>query len=1214
VNWLGTPEGGTPARGPGQAAFPIAGVGASAGGLAATTELLRHIGPRPGAGIVIVQHPDPAHESRLLDVLTRVTTLPVEAAHDGHRVVPNRVYVVPPNARSAIAGGVLRLSAWSEDTDPALPIDRFFESLADDLQQRAMGVILSGSGSDGSAGVVAINAAGGVTFAQDASAAFRSMPDSAVATGCVDHQLSPRGIAEELLRRSAEANGVAPTEREEAEFQRLLRLLSKLSGIDFAKYKRATLRRRIQRRVFRHGLHTLGEYLELLDRNPAEAATLCDEVLIHVTRFFRDPASFAALEAHVYPDLLARRRAGAPIRIWVPGCSTGEEVYSLAISLIDFLARADAVDIPIRLFGTDVSASAIARARSGRYAEGIQTDVSPERLERFFAGLDNGYQIRREVREMCVFSRHDATRDPPFSAMDLISCRNLMIYLGAALHARTLSVFHYALKEPGFLLLGSSESIHASPGFASLDGEHNLYRRTPAGPRRTFDFSVPEPADGPALTDPGASRMRGAQEIVREADRLVLAKFAPPGVVINDDLVVVQFRGKTGPYLSPAPGTPSFDLMRMAREELRLALRQTIELARSTHDVAITPGVRLDGEDPARVIDLEVIPMATSGAGQRSFVVLFRDREAGTAGAAPLEPAASPSPLAHQAPLLDRARRELASTRDSLESVNDRLEASNGDLRAANEQVTSSNEELRSTNEELQAAQQEIRESNQELFAINQELIARNAEAKRLNEDLTNVLSSVEIPIVLIGRDESVRRYAPAAARVLGLTPESIGRPIVGVRSVLAVASAELAAEVLAQGSPRERTLQDETGHWYQLTARPYLTHENRIDGTVLVAFDIDPIQKATERLSQAQRERAEKARARSEREFREVLGTTAAGILMTDAAGSIVFVNPSATQLFGYTAAELLGRPVSLLMPERPSQRHAEQRTADPVDREPRGVARERDVVGVRKDGTEVSLQVTLTPLTRETGLLVVCSVTDLSARRESERRIVDYQEKLRQVSFDAALSEERERRRIAADLHDRIGQSLALSQMKLASMPRTGSERTAVDETIELLAQSIVDTRTLIFDLSPPILYELGLKEALSWLAEDLDKRWGMHIEVVADERTLEQTAKLLGDASAALVFRSVKELLTNVLKHARVRAAKVSLRRRDEGLEIDVEDRGAGFDSDARSDGGTAHGRFGLFSVREQMSRLGGTVEIDSDRQRGTRVSLRLPLKPE
>jgi PAS domain S-box-containing protein len=325
--------------------------------------------------------------------------------------------------------------------------------------------------------------------------------------------------------------------------------------------------------------------------------------------------------------------------------------------------------------------------------------------------------------------------------------------------------------------------------------------------------------------------------------------------------------------------------------------------------------------------------------------------------------------------------------------------------------------------------------------------------------------------------------------------------------------------------------------------------------------------------------------------------------------------VNRSALQLFGYTAAELLGQPVSQLMPERLRERHEEQRIAYQADPESRSMAREREVVGIRKDRTEVALQITLTPLTRESGLLVVCFITDLSARRESERRIIDYQEKLRQMSFDAALSDERERRRIAADLHDRIGQSLALSQMKLASMPRTGSERTAVDEAIELLAQSIVDTRTLIFDLSPPILYELGLKEALSWLAEDLGKRWGMDIELVADDLVVDRSAKPLGDASAALVFRAVKELLTNVLKHARVQAAKVSLRRLDEALEIDVEDQGVGFNSAAaHSDVGTAHGRFGLFSVREQMSRLGGTVEIASDERRGTRVSLRLPLRPE
>jgi PAS domain S-box-containing protein len=1185
------------------AGFPIVGVGASAGGLAASIELSRHLGPLPGAGIVIFHHLEPTHESALVEILSRTTPLSVQSADDGSRVEPNRIYIVPPNARLSIEDGLLKLTPRPDGAGAALPIDAFFESLAEDCQHLAIGVILSGSGADGSAGVRAIKAAGGMTFAQDQSAEYRSMPESAVRTGCVDQTLSPRAIAEEIVRWCAEpAWGALP--RTDGEFQRLLRLLQEASGIDFANYKPATIRRRALRRVFLHHMHGMGEYLELLERDPAEAAALCEEVLIHVTSFFRDPASFEALDRRVYPKLLEGRRRTVPLRIWVPGCSTGEEVYSLAIGLLEFLERAGIADLRIQLFGTDVSAPAIARARSARYAESIRSDVSPERLERFFVAVDHGYQVRRDVREVCVFARHDATRDPPFSEMDLISCRNLMIYLGPALQARTLSIFHYALKDLGFLLLGSSETIQASSGFVSLAGARNLYLRAPAGPARNFDFTSPERVDPPAILPSAFSNRAEPVEVHREADRMVLAKFAPPGVIVTEDLAIVQFRGKTGPYLTPAPGAPSFELMRMAREELRLALRQTIDLARSRNGVAIRRGLRVVGEESERIIDLEVMPMPASSAGQRFFLVLFRETKP------VVEPEALEALLdapADAPSLIDQMKQELSLTREYLEATIERLEATNRDLRAANEEVVSSNEELRSTNDELQAAKEEILANNQELHTLNEEMVVRNAETKRLNEDLSNVLSSVEIPIVLIGRDANVRRFAPAAGRVLGLTPEHIGGPMMAVHRRLASASAELAADVLAKLTPRQRTLQDEEGHWYQLTARPYLSGQNRIDGTVLVAFDIDAMQKATERLAEAQRERIEKARASGEREFRDLLATAAVGILMTDPMGRIVHVNPCAMQLFRYAEDELQGQSVNLLVPERLRQRHEQQRSEYQANPEARSMGREREVVGLRKDGTEVALQITLTPLNRESGLLVVCFVTDLSARRESERRIVDYQEKLRQMSFDAALSEERARRRIAADLHDRIGQSLALSQMKLASMPRASTDRTAVDEAIELLAQSSVDMRTLIFDLSPPILYELGLREALSWLAEDLGKRCGLEVEVDA-----EQMPKRLNDTSAALVFRAVRELLTNVVKHAHTSAAKVSMRCRGDAVEIDVEDRGVGFDSlKLQSDLGSAIGRFGLFSVREQMSRLGGTVEIMSGDGCGTRVSLSLPL---
>jgi two-component system CheB/CheR fusion protein len=1156
---------------------------------------------------VIVHHLDPTHDSSLVEILSRATAMPVRVAGGGERVLVNHAYVVPPNAGIFLADGLLHLTPRVEEAGLHLPIDRFFQSLAEDCKAWSIGILLSGSGSDGSLGIRAIKAAGGITFAQDASAEYRSMPESAIATGCVDVILAPRAIAVELSRIGERpALSVEPdsSSGQEPEFARLLFALRQASGIDFGNYKSATIRRRLQRRLLLHRMVNLREYIELVEREPSEASALAEEVLIHVTSFFRDPATFRALDTTVFPRLLENRARGAPIRVWVPGCSTGEEVYSLAISLLEFLAQSKAPETPLKVFGTDVSVNAIEKARAGKYAEGIELDVSRERLTEFFVKTGGNYQIRKDVREACVFARQDATRDPPFSGMDIISCRNLMIYLGPALQARALSIFHYALREPGFLVLGSAETIHSFAGFEVLDAKNKIYQRTSAAPPLLFDFS------DLALTTPNSAVLgipagSSPLDVHREADRLVLAKFAPPGMVVTDDLAIVQFRGKTAPYLDPAPGAPSFDLLRMVREELRLPLRQTIDEARSKQSAAREAGVRLRGPDADGVVDIDVIPLAVAPTRQRFFVVLFREPTLAQApGVTPLVP--EPSLGEAAAAVVGQLRQELASTRQYLESVIEQLEASNEELKAANEEITSSNEELRSTNEELQMAKEEIQATNEELRSVNDEMAVRTAEAVRLSDDLTNVLSSVEIPILLIGRDTRIRRFAPATARVLQIGLADVGRPLSEVPGRLSAASAEMAAEVLARLSPEERTLQDEAGHWYQLTARPYLTLDNRVDGTVIAAFDIDPIQKATESLALAQQERAREALERSENEFRDVLTTAAEGILMTDATGAILFANPAVTELFGYGPEELLGKAVELLVPERLRARHLELREMYLRDPAPRRLGRDREIIGVRKDGTELSVELTLSPVTREHGRLIVCFVTDVTARRASERRIAADQEKLRQMAFDAALAEDRERRRIAADLHDRIGQSLALAQMKLRSLQESGAAPAAVEDAIALLAQSITDTRTLIFDLSPPILYELGLEDALSWLAEDLGKRWGMSIEVDDD-----RLAKPLSDATAGLLFRAVRELLGNVLKHAQTPAAKLVLRRSEDQVEISVEDQGVGFDPHATVPSASSGG-FGLFSVREQIHRLGGTMEIESGAGAGTRVTLRLPLE--
>jgi two-component system CheB/CheR fusion protein len=681
----------------------------------------------------------------------------------------------------------------------------------------------------------------------------------------------------------------------------------------------------------------------------------------------------------------------------------------------------------------------------------------------------------------------------------------------------------------------------------------------------------------------------------RDADRAILASVAPTGVVVTDDLAIVEFRGEIAPYLEPAPGAATLDLLRMAREELRLTLKRAIDDARITGKPARREGVAMGTGGRQRTIDVEVIPFHSMPAGTRLFAVLVTEH------AAPLRAEAlAPSPDAARLAVEESLRRELTSTREYLQSVIEQLEAGNEELRAANEEIVSSNEELQSTNEELQTAKEELQATNEELRTVNDEMLDRNVEATRLADDLTNVLSSAAIPIVILGRDSRVRRFTPAATKTLDLSAADIGRPITETAARVHLPEVPaLVADVLQNLAPLERTVQTEDGRWYRLAVRPYRTLDNRIDGTILSVYDIDALKKAE--LIQAQDRLT-----RNEAGFRHMLTSATEAIVMSEPGGRLVFANDAAARIFGYAQGEMLGLQVDDLLPARLREAHARHREGYVASPTPRRMGTGRDLLALRKDGTEFAVEVALSPMEGSEGRLLVAFITDITVRKDAERKIEDYQAKLQRMVFEAALTEERERRRLAQDLHDRIGQSLALARMKLEGVRGAGAAdvQIAISASVDLLAAAIEDARTLTFELAPPVLYDLGLTPALSWLCEDLERRTGVHIEVAGDD-----VRAPFDDATAALVFRAVRELLTNVFKHAKARSARVVLGRQGEHFGIVVEDGGAGFDVEK-----AAHGRnigFGLFSVREQIARLGGTVDIESAPQRGTRVSLRVPI---
>ncbi len=865
---------------PADDAFPVVGIGASAGGLEAFRQLLSGLPADTGMAFVLIQHLDPKHESKLVELLEKMSSMPVHEAAQGLTVAANQVYVIPPNTNMAIENGRLRLTPRGATRGQHLPLDFFFRSLADDRHAKAIGVVLSGTGSDGTLGLSEIKAAGGLTFAQDEeSAAHSGMPLSAVRSGAVDFVLTPQEIALELARIGRHpylappaSVSVEESPSEDGEpFGKILRLLRSAFGVDFSQYRKTTLRRRIMRRMVLHPLETLADYAKQLESDRAELEALFEDMLINVTSFFRDPEMFETLADYVFPEILKAKSSGTPFRIWTAGCSTGQEAYSMAMALTEYLQ--DKSGAPgIQVFATDLSdAGSLAKARAGHYPESIEGEVSPERLRRFFRKEDGGYRIVKSIRDLCVFAKQNIAQDPPFSRLDLISCRNVLIYMSSPLQQRIIPTFHYALNPCGFLLLGTSETVGGfSDLFEVIDKQHKVYLKKTASQRVYPHFSadryVPRSSVDQEYIEPPPTLI----DWQKEADRVVVGQYAPVGVLINDRLEVLQFRGRTSHYLEAASGEASFNVLSMAREGLFGELRHGISEARKTNEPVVRPGVRVNNDGHIRIVDLKVIPLQLSSAMEPCFLVLFE--EPGSPGVTPIpatprrrtfgrwlagsagrerEPSAAAAPVSAAADEeLEQLRRELTATRDHQQSILEQQEATNEELRSANEEVLSSNEELQSTNEELETSKEELQSLNEELTTVNEQLQNRNLELNQLNNDLTNFFGSTQIPLLMLGNDLRLRRFTPAAEKVLNLHAADLGRPVGDIRVSADVPDLEaLVLEVLDTMQLRESEIKDRKGRWHTLRIRPYRTAENKIEGAVVALLEIDEVKLAQERL-----------------------------------------------------------------------------------------------------------------------------------------------------------------------------------------------------------------------------------------------------------------------------------------------------------------------------------------------------------------------------
>jgi two-component system, chemotaxis family, CheB/CheR fusion protein len=851
------------------ALFPIVGIAASAGGLEAFTQLLRHLPTDTGMAFVLIQHLDPNHKSLLSEILAKTTPMPVSEVLDGVTVEPNQIYIIPPNTKMLLSAGVLQLTPREKIQGKYMPADAFFTSLAAERGRKAIGVVLSGGDGDGSLGLKAIKAAGGVTFAQcEDTAQFDSMPNTAVATGNVDFVLPPQKIAEELTNLSRNRSvsdslllitGEKLPQQEDA-LATIFVLLRSATGVDFSHYKPNTLERRIQRRMLLYKLERLEDYTQYLQENPSEVKALYNEILIHVTYFFRDAEAFQLLKERVFPTIAQSKSASLPIRIWVAGCSTGEEVYSLAISLLEFLSD-QVTQPPIQIFATDISEMAIDKARSGIYADNQMVEVSPERRRRFFNAIEGGgYQINKAVRELCVFARQDLGSDPPFSNLDLVSCRNVLIYLDETLQKRILPIFHYSLNPTGFLLLGTSESTgNYSELFTLINRKYKIYAKRLTGNRPILSF-VTSNYPMAKLDEPSPPNENPSDEfdLERKTDQLILNRYAPVGVVINDKMDVLQFRGEIDLYLKLAPGKPSVNLFKMVRSGLLVELRATIYQAQRQKILVRKEGLRIEFGNQSRIVNLEVIPFQPGTGEELYFLVLFEEAPPTVSNLSSFNPEShEPGDLERENIRLKQelanANQERAATQEYLQAVILEQEHINQDLKVANEEILSSNEELQSTNEELETAKEEIQATNEELNTTNEELRSRNTELHQVNNDLTNLLASINIPILMLTSDLRIRRFTPLAQRLFNFIPADAGRPLSDIRANLNIPNLELLIlEVLDTLSIKELEVQTQEGHWYNLRIRPYRTIENQIDGVVLVLIDIDVLKRSAATLEQA--------------------------------------------------------------------------------------------------------------------------------------------------------------------------------------------------------------------------------------------------------------------------------------------------------------------------------------------------------------------------
>jgi two-component system CheB/CheR fusion protein len=886
----------------------IVGMGGSAGGLEAFVEFFSHLPPDTGLAFVLVPHLEPTHKGMLPELLGRHTTMKVVEAEDGMTVQRNQVYVIPPNADLALLHGKLQVLQPTEPRGRRLPIDVFFRHLAADQKDRAIGIILSGMGSDGSMGLRSIKECLGVGMVQDPlSAKFDGMPRSAINTGMVDFIASAQGLPDQLLEYCTHAPAIrrqfqSAEAEPSAALEKVFVLLRDHTGNDFSCYKTNTIQRRIDRRMSVHQFDHLPRYLRFLQENPQEVGLLYKELLIGVTNFFRDPGLFDFLKESVFPRLFDGRPAGSPVRVWNPGCSTGEETYSLAILLKECSEKIAAQGNPeIQIFATDIDKDAIDKARRGEYSAGIATNVSPERLERFFIHDGEGYHIRKEIRDLIVFAPQNLLVDPPFTKMDILCCRNLLIYVNADTQRKLLPLMHYVLNPGGFLILGTAESIAGFDRlYSPVDRKWKVFQRR-------------EVVDRPRLQMPTSLRPQDRAEIAGRkslgepemdvsyvVQRALLDSYGPPAVVVNVEGDILYVNGRTGKYLEPSSGKTNNNIFAMAREGLRDEVHTALHNSAAKNVPVTSAGVRVKSNGGFTIVNLTVKPLVELTA-PRMFLIVFEEISASLTATDRENRPISPGADVESTELEDELRR----TRDRLHATVEEKFAVQEELHSANEELQSNNEELQSINEELNSSKEELQSLNEEMQTVNAELETRIEELSQSNSDMKNLLNGTEIATIFLDSDLGIKRFTSPSAKIVNLATSDVGRPLGHFTTNLKYDRLTVdARQVLDTLVPKEVQVQTTDGRWYEMRVLPYRTANNVIDGVVMTFSDITAMKRLEELL------RRQQAEAKASRDFAEnIIATIREPFVVLDGDLRIVSASDAFYVTFQVTPAMIEGR-----------------------------------------------------------------------------------------------------------------------------------------------------------------------------------------------------------------------------------------------------------------------------------------------------------------